>query len=171
LLKLLHDWHFGMDQVGMLFHWGRSGQLRVSHGQHRSDLSTPFEPVYQHKERNPLTRGEVRAVEIPLRPYGMYWKVCCGFSKSSPNPTDWNRKGMLWSSRCLEVRCFHFQFQVSGRYRAGILGFIPSTAWIEGRRARVLLSLASSLASFFNLSSDSMACLVASTSFIILQLQ
>jgi hypothetical protein len=25
-----------------------------------------------------LTRGEVRVVEIPLRPYGMYWKVRIG---------------------------------------------------------------------------------------------
>ncbi|OJJ03447.1 hypothetical protein ASPVEDRAFT_63144 [Aspergillus versicolor CBS 583.65] len=74
LLKLLHDWHFGMHQFGMLFHWGPSGQLRVSHGQHRSELSTSFDPVYQHKGCLPLTKGEVRAVEIPLRPYGMYWK-------------------------------------------------------------------------------------------------
>lgn len=83
LLKLLHDWHLGTHQFGMLFHWGPSGQLRVSHSQHRSELSTSFEPVYQHKECIPLTKGEVRAVEIPLRPYGMYWKVCSAFNKSS----------------------------------------------------------------------------------------
>lgn len=76
LLKLLHDWQVGLQGVGMLFHWGPSGQLRVSHGQNKSDRSTPFEPLYDHTERVPLAKGEVRVVEIPLRPYGMYWKVC-----------------------------------------------------------------------------------------------
>lgn len=78
LLKLLHDWQVGLQGAGMLFHWGPSGQLRVSHGQNCSELSTTFEPLYRHTERAPLTRGEVRVVEIPLRPYGMYWKVRIG---------------------------------------------------------------------------------------------
>lgn len=75
LLKVLHDWQFGLQGVGMLFHWGPSGQLRVSHSQNSSELSTTFEPLYRHTERVPLTQDEVRVVEIPLRPYGMYWKV------------------------------------------------------------------------------------------------
>jgi hypothetical protein len=75
LLKLLHDWQIGLQKVGMLFHWGPSGQLRVSHAQHKSPFSTSFEPIYEHKEKVPLTEGERRVVEIPLRPYGMYWKV------------------------------------------------------------------------------------------------
>lgn len=75
LLKLLHDWHFGLSKAGMLFHWGPAGQLRVSHSSQKSKLSTLFEPMYEHKEEIPLAKGEKRAVEIPLRPYGMFWKV------------------------------------------------------------------------------------------------
>jgi predicted acyl esterase len=75
LLKLLHDWHFGLQNVGMLFHWGPMGQLRVSHAQQKSEMSTSFEPLYNHTKKVPLAKGEVRMVEIPLRPYGMYWKV------------------------------------------------------------------------------------------------
>lgn len=75
LLKLLHDWHFGLSKVGMLFHWGPAGQLRVSHSSQKSKLSTSFEPMYEHKEEILLAKGEKRVVEIPLRPYGMFWKV------------------------------------------------------------------------------------------------
>ncbi|KAJ6017750.1 hypothetical protein N7451_001129 [Penicillium sp. IBT 35674x] len=28
LLKQLHDWHFGMQKIGMLFHWGPEGRIR-----------------------------------------------------------------------------------------------------------------------------------------------
>lgn len=59
----------------MLFHWGPGGQLRVGHGQQRSELSTSVEPLHCHTERVPLTKDEVRIVELPLRPYGMYWNV------------------------------------------------------------------------------------------------
>lgn len=76
LLKLLHDWQVGLHKVGMLFHWGPSGQLRVSHALHKSETSSPYEPIYEHRETVPLTKGETRVVEIPLHPYGMYWKVC-----------------------------------------------------------------------------------------------
>lgn len=82
LLKLLHDWQVGLGGVGMLFHWGPSGQLRVSHGSERSESSTTFEPLYRHTESVPLSENEVRVVEIPLRPYGMYWKVCTKFHKA-----------------------------------------------------------------------------------------
>lgn len=75
MLKLMHDWQVGLRGVGMLFRWGPSGQLRVSHGQERSELSTTFEPLYRHTERVTLTPSEIRVVDIPLRPYGMYWKV------------------------------------------------------------------------------------------------
>ncbi|KAJ5745724.1 hypothetical protein N7520_010906 [Penicillium odoratum] len=74
LLKLLHDWQILLQGVGMLLHWGPMGQLRVSHGHQKSPLSTSFEPLYEHKEKVPLVKGEVRVVEIPLRPYGMYWQ-------------------------------------------------------------------------------------------------
>ncbi|KAL4801506.1 Alpha/Beta hydrolase protein [Aspergillus unguis] len=74
LLKLLHDWHFGLSKVGMLFHWGPAGQVRVSHASQKAKSSTPFEPLYEHKEEIPLAKGEKRVVEIPLRPYGMFWK-------------------------------------------------------------------------------------------------
>lgn len=84
LLKLLHDWQVGLQGVGMLFHWGPSGQLRVSHGYDRSETSTTFEPLYHHTKRLPLARGEIRPVEVPLRPYGMYWKV--RIRQSKPNP-------------------------------------------------------------------------------------
>ncbi|KAJ9255176.1 hypothetical protein DTO195F2_6392 [Paecilomyces variotii] len=70
LLKLLHDWQVGLQGFGMLFHWGPSGQLRVSHSLHRSELSAPFEPVYHHTQQVPLAKDEIRIVEIPLRPYG-----------------------------------------------------------------------------------------------------
>lgn len=75
LLKLLHDWQLGLQGVGMLFHWGPMGQLRVSHGHQISANSTSFEPLYDHTQRSPLNKDETRVVEIPLRPYGMYWKV------------------------------------------------------------------------------------------------
>ncbi|KAK5700280.1 hypothetical protein LTS12_028429, partial [Elasticomyces elasticus] len=74
LLKLLHDWQVGLQGVGMLFHWGPMGQLRVSHGHQKFALSTLFEPLYEHAEKVPLVNGETRVVEIPLRPYGMYWQ-------------------------------------------------------------------------------------------------
>ncbi|KAJ5588514.1 hypothetical protein N7537_011192 [Penicillium hordei] len=74
LLKLLHDWHFGLSKVGMLFHWGPAGQMRVSHSTQKSRTSVPFEPIYEHTKEIPLVKGEKRVVEIPLRPYGMYWK-------------------------------------------------------------------------------------------------
>ncbi|PYH40383.1 alpha/beta-hydrolase [Aspergillus saccharolyticus JOP 1030-1] len=74
LLKLLHDWHVGLQGVGMLFHWGPAGQLRVSHAHQLSEHATSFEPLYAHTERIPLTQGEIRVVEIPLRPYGMFWR-------------------------------------------------------------------------------------------------
>ncbi|KAJ5809234.1 alpha/beta-hydrolase [Penicillium pulvis] len=74
LLKLLHDWQVGLQGVGMLFHWGPAGQLRVSHAHQLSEHATSFEPLYAHVDRVPLTKGEVRVVEIPLRPYGMYWR-------------------------------------------------------------------------------------------------
>lgn len=75
LLKLLHDWQVGLQGVGMLFHWGPAGQLRVSHAHQLSEHGTTFELLYTHTERIPLAKGEVRVVEIPLRPYGMYWRV------------------------------------------------------------------------------------------------
>lgn len=75
LLKLLHDWQVGLQSVGMLFHWGPNGQLRVSHAHKKSTLATPFEPVYDHVNKITLAKGEIRVVEVPLRPYGMYWQV------------------------------------------------------------------------------------------------
>ncbi|KAJ5930380.1 hypothetical protein N7466_005873 [Penicillium verhagenii] len=74
LLKQLHDWYFGMQKVGMLFHWGPEGRLRVSRADGKSENSTLFEPIYECKKALPLSKGEKRLVEIPLRPYGMFWK-------------------------------------------------------------------------------------------------
>lgn len=76
LLKLLHDWQICPNALGMLFHWGPAGQIRVSHARSKSSTSTAFEPLYDHTEQIPLVKGEVRMVEIPFRPYGMYWQVC-----------------------------------------------------------------------------------------------
>lgn len=84
LLKLLHDWQFGLQGVGMLFHWGPSGQFRVSHGHLSHELSTPSEPLYQHIKPVPLAKGEVGVVEIPLRPDGMYWQVNNKLKESTP---------------------------------------------------------------------------------------
>lgn len=75
VLKLVHDWQIGLGTVGMAFHWGPDGQLRASHALGREENSRPAEPEYMLKEKKPLTKGEVQALDIPMRPYGMFWEV------------------------------------------------------------------------------------------------
>ncbi|RYC79713.1 hypothetical protein BFJ63_vAg17400 [Fusarium oxysporum f. sp. narcissi] len=75
MLQYAHDWQFGLSKVGMAFHWGPSGQLRASHALAKDEEnSTEAQPDYNFDKKVPLTPGEVRALDIPLRPYGLYWK-------------------------------------------------------------------------------------------------
>lgn len=81
LLGLAHDWQFGLSKVGMLFHWGPSGVLRASHALDREEGSTDEMPLYKHTRRVMLRKGEVRVLDVPIAPYGMFWEVsCCAFS-------------------------------------------------------------------------------------------
>lgn len=75
LLKLLHDWQIGLQNVGMLFRWRSNEQLRVSHAHKKSTFAAPLEPVYNHVSEIPLEKEEIRVVEVPLRPSGMCWQI------------------------------------------------------------------------------------------------
>ncbi|KAI0127396.1 Alpha/Beta hydrolase protein [Xylariales sp. AK1849] len=75
VLKLIHDWQIGLGTVGMAFHWGPDGQLRASHAPGKDlEKSADAQPYYRYQQKVPLVPGEVRALDIPLRPYGMYWQ-------------------------------------------------------------------------------------------------
>lgn len=80
LLKLMHDWQIGLGTAGMAFHWGPSGQLRASHALGKVEtLSTVAEPYYAHTESVPLEKGEVRALDIAMKPYGLLWEVSLAY--------------------------------------------------------------------------------------------
>jgi len=75
LLKYVaHDWQFGLSKVGLLFHWGPSGVLRASHALDKDERSTSERPLYKHTRKVPLKKGEVRVLDVPISPYGMYWE-------------------------------------------------------------------------------------------------
>jgi uncharacterized protein len=79
MLKLVHDWQVGLGKVGMAFHWGPDGQLRASHALGKDpQRSTQAQPYYRYEMKKPLAPGEVRTLDIPMRPYGLYWQVCYG---------------------------------------------------------------------------------------------
>jgi len=84
LLKLMHDYEIGTTKFGLLYHWGSDGRLRASHGHASQRInSTPtsssplsfddIEPHYNHEKRIMLTPNETRVLDIPMRPYGMWW--------------------------------------------------------------------------------------------------
>jgi predicted acyl esterase len=71
----LYERQIALSKVGALYDWGTNGKLRASHAVDRHPDFTPTEPVYTHKRTVPLKEGERRVLDIPLQPYGMYWKV------------------------------------------------------------------------------------------------
>lgn len=76
LLKFMHDWGIGMGGAGMALHWGPDGWLRASHALGKDEMNSKVaEPFYRYKTKTPLKAGEVRALDIQMRPYGMYWEV------------------------------------------------------------------------------------------------
>lgn len=75
LLKFLHDWQIVPQSAGLLFDWGPSGSLRASHALEEDSASTSIQPVYSHSRSVSLQKGEIRALAIPFKPYGMYWEV------------------------------------------------------------------------------------------------
>ncbi|KAF5230226.1 hypothetical protein FANTH_13941 [Fusarium anthophilum] len=85
LLKFIHDWQIGfLRAADSAFHWGPDGQLRagiaLNVDRSKSKIAEPF---YNFEKRVPLKKGEARALDIPLRPYGMYWettKECTPFN-------------------------------------------------------------------------------------------
>lgn len=76
-LKLMHDWQIGVQKVGILFHWGPEGCLRASHVPSKDEERSAAcgIPIYTHKSRTPLKPGEMVTMDIPLRPYGLFWEV------------------------------------------------------------------------------------------------
>lgn len=60
----------------MAFGWGPDGRLRVSHASDKDEkLSRQYQPVYKHTRFVHLREGEVRHIEVALKPYGIQWKV------------------------------------------------------------------------------------------------
>ena len=84
LFKFMHDWDVIPGSAGMAFHRGPDGCLRSSFALNkdgkRSRVARPF---YTYAEKVPLRKGEARVLEIPLRPYGMYWEVSLCLSDAS----------------------------------------------------------------------------------------
>lgn len=76
LLKIMHDWQIGLGSAGMAFHWGPEGQLRASHALGKVKKDSLAQPEYTHTEKQPLREGEQRTMDIPMRPYGLFWEVC-----------------------------------------------------------------------------------------------
>lgn len=77
LLKFMHDWGvIGIGGTGLAVHWGPDGQLRASHALSKLESdSTIAEPVYAFSKKIPMKQGEKRFLDIPMRPYGMFWEV------------------------------------------------------------------------------------------------
>ncbi|KAK3064558.1 hypothetical protein LTS18_006084 [Coniosporium uncinatum] len=78
LLLRMADWNTLPGAMGLLFHWGPDGWLRVSHGADKDEeLSTEYQPYFKHREEGmkKLREGEVRSVDTGLRPCGMLWKA------------------------------------------------------------------------------------------------
>lgn len=52
---------------------GNKGALRASHRELDISASTPLVPVHAHEHEQPLRPGEIVALEVPIRPLGMFW--------------------------------------------------------------------------------------------------
>ncbi|WP_443216049.1 CocE/NonD family hydrolase C-terminal non-catalytic domain-containing protein [Rhodococcus sp. P14] len=52
---------------------GAKGQLRASHRELDTEVSTALAPVHRHERACPLTPGEVVSVDVPIWPMGMIW--------------------------------------------------------------------------------------------------
>ncbi|KAH8594045.1 Alpha/Beta hydrolase protein [Bisporella sp. PMI_857] len=75
-LKFCHDWGVGMNHLGTAFNWGPDGQMRGSFALGKSEeLSKIAEPYYTYDKKIPFNKGDGRALDIALRPYGMYIQV------------------------------------------------------------------------------------------------
>ena len=76
ILKFFHDWDMIPGAAGMAFHRGPDGWLRASHAMEKdNELSTIDHPVYKHEKKIPLRKGEFRSLDIPMRPYAMFWEA------------------------------------------------------------------------------------------------
>ena len=76
VLQTCHDWNFGMSQLALVFSWGPDGWLRASHATERDEqLFKPAQPYYTHAKSVFLSKGEVRNLEVPMRPASMVWRV------------------------------------------------------------------------------------------------
>jgi hypothetical protein len=75
MVKILHDWNFPYGRMNMLFGWGPNGVLRAGHALDKVKGCPEYNPRYTHTRRVPLKSNEVRGLDIPLGPYGMYWKA------------------------------------------------------------------------------------------------
>ncbi|KAL4772007.1 Alpha/Beta hydrolase protein [Aspergillus nidulans var. acristatus] len=76
ILKFIHDRQLlSFRFADSAFHWGPDGQLRAGFALNKdTSKSRTAEPFYTFEKRVPLKKGEVRELDIPLRPYGMYWE-------------------------------------------------------------------------------------------------
>ncbi|KAK2775050.1 hydrolase CocE/NonD family protein [Colletotrichum kahawae] len=75
LLKFMHDWNILPGGAGMAFHRGPSGCLRGSFALSRDEQrSKAYKPHYLFTEKISLKKGERRALNIPMSPYGMFWE-------------------------------------------------------------------------------------------------
>ena len=76
LFKFMHDWQIGVQKLGPLFYWGPNGVLRASHALDKDEATSSIaQPRYLHTRQVPLQTGEVRILDIPMKPCGMYWEV------------------------------------------------------------------------------------------------
>ena len=92
VLRFIHDWNIPAGGAGMAFHWGPDGALRASHALDKDETESKVaRPSYAHIIKVPLAKGEVRTLDIPMRPYGMFWEVSMFFMK---------RKAFLYTSPC-----------------------------------------------------------------------
>ncbi|KAJ0423109.1 Alpha/Beta hydrolase protein [Aspergillus carlsbadensis] len=74
-IKTMHDWQIGLDKAGPLLHCGPDGVLRGSHSvTYDASRSSPCQPFYTHDTKRPFDKGEIRALDLQIRPYGMYWE-------------------------------------------------------------------------------------------------
>jgi hypothetical protein len=114
-IKTIHDWQFGLDKAGPLLHWGPHGVLRGSHSvSYDAGRSTPSQPFYTHDTKKPFEKGEIRVLDIQIRPYGMYWEVREG-STHRPGEllTELFRKTTFSSLRSLASLFSRFLFRSS----------------------------------------------------------
>ncbi|KAB8226377.1 Alpha/Beta hydrolase protein [Aspergillus novoparasiticus] len=76
IIQQIQKRNIGLSSTGMLFSWGPEGVMRVGHAATLdSTLSVGPHLFFKHDCPKKLNPGEVRAIQIPLRPYGMFWKA------------------------------------------------------------------------------------------------